>query len=145
MKGGTTMDYAATMQSAYDRINAGDIEGFGALLADDFVEHEETPGFPPTKEGVLQFFRAYRAAFPDLRMDAEDVLASGDKTVARVRATGTHQGELMGIPPTDKRVDVQLIDIMKFDDAGLVREHWGVVDTMSMMQQLGVVPAAPPA
>jgi predicted ester cyclase len=78
-------------------------------------------------------------------MDAEDVLASGDKTVARVRATGTHQGELMGIPPTGKRVDVQLIDIMKFDDAGLVREHWGVVDTMSMMQQLGVVPAGPPA
>jgi steroid delta-isomerase-like uncharacterized protein len=139
------MDYAVTMRSAYDRINAGDIEGFGALLADDFVEHEETPGFPPTKEGVLQFFRAYRAAFPDLRMDAEDVLASGDKTVARVRATGNHQGQLMGIPPTGKHVDVQLIDIMKFDDAGMVREHWGVVDTMSMMQQLGVIPAGPPA
>jgi steroid delta-isomerase-like uncharacterized protein len=139
------MDYSVTMGSAYDRINAGDIEGFGALLADDFVEHEQTPGFPPTKEGALDFFRAYRAAFPDLRMDAEDVLASGDKAVARVRATGTHQGELMGIPPTGKHVDVQLIDIMKFDDGGLVREHWGVVDTMSMMQQLGVVPAAPPA
>ena len=65
--------------------------------------------------------------------------------MARVRATGTHQGELMGIPPTGKRVDVQLIDIMKFDNAGLVREHWGVVDMMSMMQQLGVVPAGPPA
>jgi predicted ester cyclase len=115
------------------------------LLADDFVEHEETPGFPPTKEGVLEFFRMYRAAFPDLRMDAEEVLASGDKTVARVTATGTQQGELMGIPPTGKRVDVQLIDIMRFDDAGLVCEHWGVVDTMSMMQQLGVVPAGPPA
>ena len=139
------MNNAATMRSAYDRLNAGDIEGFGALLVDDFVEHEETPGFPPTKEGVLQFFRAYRAAFPDLHMDAEDVLASGDKTVARVRATGTHRGELMGIPPTGKHVDVQLIDIMKFDDAGLVREHWGVVDTMSMLQQLGVVPAGAPA
>jgi len=140
---GTTMDHSATMRSSYDRINVGDIEGFGALLADDFVEHEETPGFPPTKEGVLQFFRMYRAAFPDLRMDAEDVLASGDKTVARVRATGTQQGELMGIPPAGKHVDVQLIDIMRFDDAGLVCEHWGVVDMMSMMQQLGVVPAEP--
>jgi ketosteroid isomerase-like protein len=60
----TTMDYSVTMRSAYDRINVGDIEGFGALLADDFVEHEETPGFPPTKEGVLEFFRMYRAAFP---------------------------------------------------------------------------------
>jgi steroid delta-isomerase-like uncharacterized protein len=142
---GSTMDYAGTMRSTYDRINAGDIEGFGALLADDFVEHEETPGFSPTKEGVLEVFRAYFAAFPDLRMDAEDVLASGDKTVARVRATGTHQGEFMGIPPTGKRVEVQVIDIMRFDDAGLVREHWGLVDTMSMMQQLGVVPVGPPA
>jgi steroid delta-isomerase-like uncharacterized protein len=139
------MDYSMTMRSAYDRINQGDIDGFAALLADDFVEHEETPGFPPTKEGVREFFRMYRAAFPDLHMDAEDVLASGDKTVARVRATGTHRGELMGIPPTGKHVDVQLIDIMKFDDAGSVREHWGVIDTMSMMQQLGVAPAGPAA
>ena len=139
------MDYSMTMRSAYDRINQGDIDGFAALLAEDFVEHEETPGFPPTKEGVREFFRMYRAAFPDLHMDAEDVLASGDKTVARVRATGTHRGELMGIPPTGKHVDVQLIDIMKFDDAGSVREHWGVVDTMSMMQQLGVAPAGPTA
>jgi steroid delta-isomerase-like uncharacterized protein len=139
------MDYSMTMRSAYDRINQGDIDGFAALLADDFVEHEETPGFPPTKEGVREFFRMYRAAFPDLHMDAEDVLASGDKTVARVRATGTHRGELMGIPPTGKHVDVQLIDIMKFDDVGAVREHWGVIDTMSMMQQLGVAPAGPTA
>jgi steroid delta-isomerase-like uncharacterized protein len=139
------MDYSMTMRSAYDRINQGDIDGFAALLADDFVEHEETPGFPPTKEGVREFFRMYRAAFPDLHMDPEDVLASGDKTVARVRATGTHRGELMGIPPTGKHVDVQLIDIMQFDDAGSVREHWGVIDTMSMMQQLGVAPAGPTA
>jgi steroid delta-isomerase-like uncharacterized protein len=139
------MDYSMTMRNAYDRINEGDIDGFAALLSDDFVEHEETPGLPPTKEGVREFFRMYRAAFPDLHMDAEDVLASGDKTVARVRATGTHRGELMGIPPTGKRVDVQLIDIMKFDDAGSVREHWGVVDMMSMMQQLGVTPAGPAA
>jgi predicted ester cyclase len=51
----------------------------------------------------------------------------------------------MGIPPTGKRVDVELIDIMQFNDAGSVREHWGVMDTMAMMQQLGVAPAAPTA
>ena len=87
----------------------------------------------------------YRAAFPDLRMDPEDVLASGDKVVARVRATGTHQGEFMGMPSTGKSIDVQLIDILRFDDDGLAREHWGVVDLMAMMQQLGVVPEGPPA
>ena len=134
------MDHAATLRRIYDLINAGDIDGFGDLLADDFVEHEETPGLAPTKEGVLDFFRMYLAAFPDLRMEAEDVLSSGDKVVARVRVTGTHRGEFMGVPATGKRVDVQLIDIMRFGDDGLAHEHWGVVDALAMMQQLGAIP-----
>jgi steroid delta-isomerase-like uncharacterized protein len=138
-----TMDISATTRRAYELINAGDIDGFGNLMADDFIEHEEMPGLTPTKEGVLDMFRMYRTAFPDLQMHAEEVLVSGDKTVTRVRATGTHQGELMGMPPTGKSVEVKLIDIMQFNDAGLVREHWGLMDTLSMMQQLGAIPAAP--
>ena len=139
------MDHSAAQRKLYELLNAGDIEGFGALLADDFVEHEETPGLAPTREGVMAFFRMYRAAFPNLRFDLEDVVAGGDKVVARARATGTHQGELMGIPPTGKDVDVQLVDIMRFNDDGLVAEHWGVVDMLAMMQQLGVVPEGAPA
>ena len=139
------MDISATTRRAYDLINAGDIDGFGELMADDFVEHEEMPGLAPTKEGVLAMFRMYLAAFPDMQMHAEEVLVSGDKTVTRARATGTHQGELMGMPPTGKSVDVKLIDIMQFDDAGIVREHWGLMDMFSMMQQLGAIPEGPPA
>jgi steroid delta-isomerase-like uncharacterized protein len=139
------MDHAATMRRLYDLINAGDIDGFGDLLADDFVEHEETPGLEPTKEGVKQFFHAYRTAFPDLRMEPQDVLASGEKVVARVRGTGTHQGEFMGMPPTGKSVDVELIDIIRFGDDGRAREHWGVFDALKMMQQLGAIPATSPA
>jgi len=143
--GRTTMDISDTTRRAYELISAGDIDGFGELMADDFVEHEETPGLAPTKDGVLEFFRMYCNAFPDLRMDAEEVLVSGDKTVTRARASGTHQGELMGMPPTGKRVDVQLIDIMQFNDAGVISEHWGLVDMLSMMQQLGAIPEGPPA
>ena len=139
------MDHAATLRRFFDRLSAGDVDGFGEMLADDFVEHEETPGLAPTKEGVLEFFRMQRAAFPDLRLDPEDVLPSGDKVVARSRMTGTHEGELMGMPPTGKRVDVQLIDIIRFGDDGLAHEHWGVFDMMAMMQQLGAVPEGPPA
>ena len=134
-----------TARRLYDLVSAGDIEGFARHLADDFVEHEQTPGLTPTKEGVLAFFRMQRAAFPDMRMDVEDVFASGDKAVARVRYTGTHRGEFMGMPATGKSVDVQLIDMFGFGDDGLIREHWGVMDALTMMQQLGVVPAGPPA
>jgi predicted ester cyclase len=139
------VDHAVTMRRTYERINAGDIAGFGDLVADNFVEHQGGPGLPPTKEGALEFFRILLAAFPDMRMDVEDLIASEDKTVARVKATATHQGEVMGVPPTGTRVEVQLIDIMRFDDAGLVCEHWGVTDMLSLLQQLGVVPAGPPA
>jgi steroid delta-isomerase-like uncharacterized protein len=138
------VDHAATMRSTYERINAGDIAGFGELVADDFVEHLGLPGLPPTKEGMLGFFRGtLLAAFPDMRMDVEDLIASEDKTVARVKVTATHEGEFMGVPPTGKHVEMQLIDIMRFDDAGLVCEHWGLADMLSLMQQLGVAPAGP--
>ena len=140
------MERVAAMKRLYELINAGDIDGFGDLLADGFVEHEDTPGLEPTKEGVKQFFRMYRASFPDLRMDVEDVLPSGDKVVGRIRATGTHTGEdFMGLPASGKSVNVQLIDITRFDDDGLALDHWGVFDALSMMQQLGAIPAmAPP-
>jgi steroid delta-isomerase-like uncharacterized protein len=134
------MDHTATMSRCYDLINAGDIDGFGEYLADDFVEHELAPGLDPTKEGTLAFFGMYRAAFPDLRFDAEDFIASGDKVVARVRATGTNTGHFMGMPATGKPMEIQLIDIVRFGDDGLGHEHWGVADVMTMMQQLGVVP-----
>ena len=140
------MERVAAMRRLYELINAGDIDGFGDQLADGFIEHEAAPGMEPTKEGVKQLFRMYRASFPDLRMDVEEVLPSGDKVVGRIRATGTHTGEaFMGLPASGKSVDVQLIDITRFDDEGLAREHWGVFDALSMMQQLGAIPAmAPP-
>lgn len=138
------MDHAATARSLYDRLNAGDVDGFGELLADDFIEHEELPGLAPSREGVKTFFHMQIAAFPDLRLAVEDVLADGAKVVARVRYTGTQRGEFQGMPATGKAVDIQLIDIFAFADDGRVREHWGVIDQMTMMQQLGVVPAGHP-
>ncbi len=138
------MDIADTTRHAYERINSGDIDGFGELMADDFVEHEEMPGLTPTKQGVLDLFRMYRSAFPDLNMHADEVLVSGDKTISRVTVTGTHQGEWLGMAPTGSRIDVKVIDIMQFDDAGRVREHWGLMDTLTMMQQLGAIPEGPP-
>jgi steroid delta-isomerase-like uncharacterized protein len=139
------MDHNNSIQRLYDLINAGDIDGFGRQLADDFVERDEIPGLPPTKDGVVQYFRIMLAAFPDLQMDVQDSFASGDKAVARLRISGTHQGEFMGIPATGKPVSVNIIDITRFGDDGLAREHWGVADQLAMMQQLGVIPAGSPA
>ncbi len=135
------MDHATTLRRIYDLINAHDIEALGAHLAEDFTEHEELPGGSPTREGVLEFFRMQIAAFPDMAMTVEDIVDGGDRVVARVRLTGTQRGPFAGMPPTDRSIDVQVIDIMRFGDDGLVHEHWGVVDTLAMMEQLGAVSA----
>jgi steroid delta-isomerase-like uncharacterized protein len=134
------MDHEATMRRAYDLINAGDIDGFGELLSEDFVEHEQTPGLEPTKAGVVQFFRMYVAAFPDLRFEPEQFFTNGDTVAVYFKAGGTQSGEFMGIPATGKRFDVHGVDIVRFGEDGVGREHWGVFDAMTMMQQLGVVP-----
>ena len=76
-------------------------------------------------------------------MSPEDVLVDGDRAVARVRFSGTKTGEFMGMPATGKSVSVQVIDIIRFGEDGLALEHWGVFDTMSLLQQLGVAPGAP--
>ena len=137
------MDHAASARRFYELINAGDIDAFIALLADDFVEHEQMPGTAPGREGTRQLFMMIQAAFPDMHWAAEDVLVADDKVAARVRFTGTNDGEFMGMPATGKSASVQAIDIIRFGEDGLAREHWGVFDMMGLMQQLGLAPGAP--
>ena len=134
------MDHVATVRRMYELINAHDIGGFSEHLADNFVEHEVTPGLEPNRDGVKKFFLMQLAAFPDLRFAVEDIFGSGDKVVARVNYTGTNKGDFMGMKASGKRADVQLIDMFLFDSNGKVCEHWGVIDVMAMMQQLGFVP-----
>jgi steroid delta-isomerase-like uncharacterized protein len=128
----------------YDAVSSGDLDRLDDLLADDLVEHEEFPGLEPNKEGVKQFFGIFRSAFPDLQMKAHQVIAEDDLVCARFTFTGTHQGEFMGMPPSGKRVEVQGMDIVRIRE-GQVIEHWGVMDSGSMMEQLGAVPEQAPA
>jgi predicted ester cyclase len=85
------------------------------------------------------FASALLAAFPDLHVQLDDMVADGDKLVSRYTVHGTHDGELMGIPPTGKQVSIGGIAIDRFEDGQSV-EHWEVFDQMGMMQQLGVIP-----
>jgi steroid delta-isomerase-like uncharacterized protein len=134
------MDSAATIRRLYDLINAGNIDGFGDMLAEDFIEHEQMPGISSSKAGAQEFFRMYLAAFPDLHFRAETVLVSGDTAVARLWITGTQRRDFMGMPATGKEIEVEAIDIVRFGEDGLAHEHWGITDALSMMHQLGAVP-----
>ena len=111
------------------------------FLAPDFVEHEELPpGIPSGREGVKQLTDMFRSAFPDFQATIDDIVAEGDKVVIRQTWSGTHKGEFMGVPPTGKSVSFGVIDIIRIAGGKFV-EHWGQMDSMGMMQQLGAIPA----
>lgn len=130
----------AIMRQIYDEvITKGNIDLIDELMSADFVEFAELPGIPPTREGVKMFMTAVNNAFPDFTADVADIFASGDKVVARGRFTGTHNGEFMDLPATGNPVSVEFIDIIEFRDSKAVA-HWGLMDTMALMEQLGVLP-----
>src|SRR5258708_38594660 len=91
------------------------------------------------KEAFKQFLSMYLTAFPDLHFTIEDIIAEGDTVVVRFTFRGTHQGDLMGIPPTGKQVVVTGIDIICAAN-GKVVEEWVNRDELSLLQQLGVIP-----
>lgn len=109
-------------------------------LAPDFVDHSVPPGLPPDREGVKMQFTMFFNALPDLRAIIHDQIADADKVVTRKTLRGTHQGDLLGIPPTGKIVDIEVIDILRVKD-GKITDHWNNVDRLGLMQQLGVIPA----
>jgi steroid delta-isomerase-like uncharacterized protein len=113
------------------------------VFAPNYVGHDATlPHDLRGPEEFKQFVRMYRSAFPDLVLTVEDQIAEGDRVVTRFTARGTHRGDLMGIPPTGKRVAVTGISIDRISNGKSV-ESWTNYDLMSMMQQLGVVPSRP--
>jgi predicted ester cyclase len=105
----------------------------------NLVDHFFPPGTPGGLEGARQTFDMFLTAFPDLHFTVEDLIAEGDKVVARVTMSGTQQGAFMGVPPTGKHVRITGIDINRFVGGKSV-EHWVEMDTLGMMQQLGVIP-----
>ena len=138
-------DKVLVRQFVEEIFNRGNMSVVNELFAPDFVEHEELPaGIPNDREGVIQLTTMLRSAFPDFKATIDDIIAEGDKVVIRQTWRGTQKGEFMGIPPTGKSVSIGVIDILRMADGKCV-EHWGQMDSMGMMQQLGAIPAGPPA
>ena len=131
---------ALVRQMVEEIFNRGNTSLAAEFLAPDFVEREELPpGIPSDREGVTQLTTMLRSAFPDFKATIDDIIAEGDKVVIRQTWTGTHKGEFMGVPPTDKSVSFGVIDIIRVAGGKFV-EHWGQMDSMGLMQQLGAIP-----
>jgi predicted ester cyclase len=120
-------------------MSQGRLDVIDELVADDFVDHQVPPGVSPDREGLRSMMAMFRSAFPDLKVETLAVALDGDELWVHSLATGTHQGELMGIAATGKPVSFAMMDRVRVRDGKAV-EHWGVSEDLGMMTQLGVVP-----
>jgi steroid delta-isomerase-like uncharacterized protein len=124
-------------------VDRGNIDVVDACYAPDYIDHTPSPGrsLAPGREGVRQAFALFQKAFPDTRHTIEDLLAEGDRVVARISARGTHAGELFGHPPTGRVVTLTGIAIYRLRDGRIV-ERWAE-HGLGVLDQLGI--SAPPA
>jgi steroid delta-isomerase-like uncharacterized protein len=120
--------------------NRGELALADNFVGDDFLNHDAPPDAPRGPAGLRFIVTMLRTAFPDIHYDIEEVIAEGDKVVARTTMSGTHRGPFFGIAPTGRRVAQEQIHIVRFADGKAV-EHWAARDDLGLLQQLGVVPA----
>jgi len=133
----STEDNKALVQQFFEQvINLRNLAALDQFVSPNAVNHTVPAGMP---QGPGQFLSLHLNAFPDVQATVEDLLADGDKVVARVSYRGTQQGAFRGISPTGKQIAVMGINIFRIADGKMV-EHWGLSDRISALQQLGVVP-----
>lgn len=123
-------------------VNKKDDKALEQLIAPNYIERTPNPGFPSGREGLKQQVAAFRKAFPDIKLTVEEMLAEGDTVMARVKASGTHTGSLMGEAPTRKKFTSAGIDCFHVK-GGRVTEVWHHGDEAAVMEQLGIRPPGP--
>ena len=132
----------ARIREFIDRVlTAGEIDATGDYFHADMVEEVPFPGQGPGLEGLKETLTRIRHAFPDSKWTVEEQIAEGNKVLTRFSWSGTHQGDFLGIPATHRAIQIWGMVIDRFEK-GKVKSTRILLDTLTMMQQLGVVPIA---
>ena len=137
---GMEQNKAAARRFLDEVMNAGNVAVIDELTAPTFVDHDAPPGVAPTPAGFKDFVRTFRTAFPDLRYTIDMDVADGPTVVQRLTGHGTMHGDFLGMPASHKSATWHEIHITRFE-GGKAVEHWGVVDQLAMLAQLGFVEA----
>lgn len=119
----------------------GEVAVIAEVVSPEFVEHQR--GLKPGIAGMHEAIDTLHRWFSDFGLTVEELAAEGDLVWARNRARGVNTGAVMGHPPTGKPMEVDVIDIARFENGKLI-EHWGVADQLGMLLQLGLVPRPQP-
>ncbi len=119
----------------------GDLSVLDELMAEDIVEHQR--GNHAGRDGAKEVAATLHRWMSEFSLTVEDLAVAGDIVWTRNKARGVNTGAVMGNPPSGAPVEVDVIDILRFE-AGKAVEHWGVADQVGLMLQVGALPARRP-
>ena len=133
----STEENKALIRRYWQACNEHNVDILDELMTTDYVQHDTTGDM--NFQDVKAHNTMVIAAFPDVAVTIDDIIAEGDRVVARMTVSGTHRGEYRGIPPTGKTAVVTEMTIYRISE-GKIAEGWDLTDRLGMMQQLGVIP-----
>jgi steroid delta-isomerase-like uncharacterized protein len=131
-----TEENKAAVRDCFEQASQGNFEALHAIVTPDYVVHPEEVRGP---DGLAEMVQSYRSAFPDLSVTIEHQFAEGDYVATRTTIRGRHEGELMGTPATGRQVEFSGLTISRCRD-GKIEEEWELVDTVTLLRQVGVLP-----
>jgi predicted ester cyclase len=137
---GLSVEHNKTVSRRWIEVfNERDDAGEADVRAEDYVAYAPASleSAPLDSEAWTRFLAGFVEGFPDLRITIEDAVAEGDLVAQRVHFEGTHTGEFQGLPPTNRKVDFHGLELNRFVD-GRVAEHWFQLDSLTLLQQLGL-------
>lgn len=127
----------ATTKRMGEAINRGNLEELNQMFSPDVVDHDPAPDQGKGPQGFIKFFTQFRAAFPDLKIAVEHMVADEDNVAIAYTVSGTQDGPFQGIPATGKKIKARGVQIAKFDANARIVERWGASDEAGIMQQIG--------
>jgi steroid delta-isomerase-like uncharacterized protein len=132
----------AIYRGIIEAITRDDPYALERFISPDVVDHNPIPGQAAGLDGFKEWMVSARASFPDLQGSVEDVIAEGDRIAARMTWRGTHRGDFVGVPPTNKRIAMTAYHHVRFAN-GRAAEWWGTADVFGALQQMGATIAPP--
>ncbi len=138
---GTNADTVRAIEEAWDGGRLDELDRYFAPSFDNSAS--ATPGLPPGLEGAKMAHQGVMQSFPDRKMEILDIVDGGDEVFVRTRITGTNQGgfPLFNVPANGNPFQIEAASVYRFDVGGKVVEHWGMNDALTLLMQLGAIPA----
>jgi steroid delta-isomerase-like uncharacterized protein len=134
-------DNIAATERLGEAVNSGSLSALHEVFAPTVIDRDPASDQRPGPEGFIQFFTGFRAAFPDLNVSVEQLVADEDNVAIAYSITGTHQGDFLGVPATGQQIKARGVQIARFENGQIV-ERWGSSDQLGILQQIGVNPLA---